>query len=143
MCVWICAHDCVCPQRPEALAPLELELLAAVTCCHGCWEPNGFSAREALALITTALSLRGTRHRHMGSGYQSQVFWFVSKNFTNRAIILAACGFCRAFLSVQTLHGQRQTWPSAGWGTAGSSSSRQRGPTNNSLSMGEQTDVLT
>lgn len=106
--MWICAHDCVCPQRPEALAPLELELLAAVDCCHGCWEPNGFSVREALVLVTTASSLRGARHRHMGSGYQFQVFWFVSKNFTHRAIIPAAPGFCRAFLSFYSLRGQRQ-----------------------------------
>lgn len=130
LCVWACAPECMSEQRPEALDPLELQSLAAVDCYGGRWKPNGFRAREALVLLTSAASLRGARHFHMGSGYRLQGFLFMSKNFTNFAIrsqpllhsVGPSCQF-RLFMD----RGRRA--PSAGcglsWGTAGNSGQKR------------------
>lgn len=127
------------PQRPEALGPLELQLLPTLYCPPWLLGTKWALCKGSIRTLNHRTISQGCQAFYAGSGYQPQVFLFGSKNLTQRAIIPAPAGVCWAFLSVWTLHGHGQTVPSAGWGTPGGSSLKR--PTDVSLSMEEQTDV--
>lgn len=68
VCMWICAHECRCSQKPEEdIVPLKLDLRLLWAACHECWELNCSLLQEYLLLITQPSSSLWTLFFETGS----------------------------------------------------------------------------